>query len=114
MGTTSTAAGLRHWAAGVLPLEAAVELLIGALGGRLLDGPWVRQGAAHAAWLDPEIAAIEGGVLSGGERRVLAIVTSLASSDHPVDLGDAITGLDPHALRLVLQAVSHAGGDPTP
>lgn len=114
MGTPSTAAGLRAWAAGMLPLEAAVELLIGALGGRLLHGPWVRYGDGDYAWFNPDITATEGGVLSGGERRVLSIASSLVSSDHPVDLGDAITGLDPNVMRLVLRALAHAGGHPTP
>lgn len=114
MGTTSRSAGLRAWAAGMLPLEAAVELLIGALGGQLLHGPWVRCGEGDYAWFDPDIAATEVGVLSGGERRVLDIVCSLVSSDHPVDLGDAITGLDPKVLRRVLRALAHAGGHPTP
>lgn len=42
-------------------------------------------------------AVAEGVHLSGGERRVLAIAASLAVSNRPVDLGDAITGLDPDA-----------------
>ncbi|WP_260683265.1 hypothetical protein [Brevibacterium casei] len=39
---------------------------------------------------------------------MLAIAASLASTDHPVDLGGVITGLDPSALRLVLEALAHA------
>lgn len=101
---------LRSWAQGDLALEAAVELLTTALEGRLLVGPWVREDEAGHLWFDADEAAAESGELSGGERRVLAIVTSLASSEHPVDLSDAITGLDPDALDAVLEALALAGG----
>lgn len=104
------AGALREWARGDLALEAAGELLANALSGRLLDGPWIRRSGTGGCWFDPDIAAAEAGVLSGGERRVLAIATSLASSEHPVNLGDAITGLDPHVLDAVLRALGHAGG----
>lgn len=101
---------LRAWARGDLALEAAVELITTALDGRLLTGPWVRPDEADRLWFDADVAAAEAGALSGGERRVLAIATSLASSEHPVDLGNAITGLDPDALDAVLEAFAHAGG----
>jgi len=105
------AKSLRAWARGVLPTEAAVELLISAIGGRLLNGPWVRPEAEpHVRyWFDTELAATESGYLSGGERRVLAIAASLAGGD-PVDLSDAITGIDHEALRRVIAALEHAGG----
>ncbi|WP_129656307.1 hypothetical protein [Rothia halotolerans] len=111
------ARALRAWARGLLPLEAAVELLITALDGRLLDGPWIRKDEQGRVWFDPDVAAAEDGHLSGGERRILAVATSLAGEEHPVDLGDAITGLDHDELRLVLWAAAHAGGlepDPRP
>lgn len=41
----STADQLRRWACGLLRLEAAVDLLITGTGGRLMDGPWIRQDA---------------------------------------------------------------------
>lgn len=97
---------LRAWTGGDLALEAAVELLTTALDGRLLTGPWVRDGL----WFDADTAATESGALSGGERRVLAIATSLTSADHPVGLGNAITGLDPDALDAALEALALAGG----
>lgn len=106
----SIADDLRAWARGLLPLEAAVGLLIDVGNGALLDGPWVRRDRDGRPWFDADVAAVENGYLSGGERRVLAIATSLVGSDHPVDLGDAVTGLDPDALRLVLAALSYAGG----
>ncbi|WP_432789359.1 hypothetical protein QYM46_13610 [Brevibacterium sp. K11IcPPYGO002] len=101
---------LRAWARGDLALEAAVELIATALDGRLLTGPWVRPDEAGRLWFDPAVAEAEQGHLSGGERRVLAIAMSLASSEHPVDLGDAIAGLDPDALDTVLDALALAGG----
>lgn len=111
MSTPDDRAGaLREWARGDLALEAAVELLATVLGGRLLDGPWVRRNGAGGVWFDPDVAAAEAGVLSGGERRVLALAASLASDVHPVDLGDAIAGIDPDVLDAVLRALGHAGG----
>lgn len=110
MTTTDRAAAMRAWAAGDLALEAAVEILIRSLDGRLLDGPWVRLNSSGGIWFDPTVAGREGGYLSGGERRVLAVASSLASSDHPVDLRDAITGIDPEALNVLLDALAHAGG----
>jgi ABC-type glutathione transport system ATPase component len=104
------AAGLRHWADGVPAQLAAVELLVSFGAGRLVDGPWVRPGGFGSFWFDPDVAAEAGGHLSGGERRVLAIASSLASAVHPVDLSDAVTGLDPDALRCVLDALACAGG----
>lgn len=44
---------------------------------------------------------------SGGERRVLVIAASLTRSVHPVDLGDAITGLDTKSAAIVLAALGH-------
>lgn len=101
---------LRTWARGNLALEAAVELLIGALDGRLLDGPWILRDARDHWYFHAKHIESGSGYLSGGERRVLAIAASLADSNRPIDLGDAITGLDPDALRVVLAALTHAGG----
>jgi hypothetical protein len=86
---------LRHWADGVPAQLAAVEMLVSFGVGRLVDGPWVRPGGFGSFWFDPDVAAEAGGHLSGGERRALAIASSLASAVHPVDLSDAVTGLDP-------------------
>jgi hypothetical protein len=101
---------LRAWARGLLPLEAAVELLATACGGRLLAGPWTRQDERGRLWFDVEVAATEKGFLSGGERRVLEIAMSLASADHPVDLSNAVCGIDDDGLDAVLAAITHADG----
>lgn len=108
--TATNTDDLRDWARGLLPLEAAVGLIITACDGRLLCGPWTVSDDRGGLWFDPDIAAAEKGVLSGGERRVLEVAMSLASSDHPVDLADAICGLDPDALDHVLSALAHAAG----
>ncbi|ALG29532.1 hypothetical protein AOZ07_11445 [Glutamicibacter halophytocola] len=102
-------AGLRAWADTSLE-RAAVELLIGFNGSHLMDGPWIRRGAPGLFWFDPDTAADESGHLSGGERRVLAVATSLVSPSRPVDLGDVMTGIDPNAFALVIQAMGQAYG----
>lgn len=106
------ASALRAWARGDIALEAAVELLIRFHGGRLLGGCWIRRDEHNGERWDfqAQHTVSEGGYLSGGERRVLAIASSLASPGHPVDLGEAITGIDPDALRCVLGALTYAGG----
>lgn len=105
------AAAPRDWARGLLPAEADVELIVNAVGGRLHDGPWVRQDDhGRVICLDPDVAAAHSVSLSGGEHRVLAIATSLLNDDHPVDLGDAMTGPDPDAQGHVLTALRRAGG----
>lgn len=101
------AAALRRWAQGSLPAEAAVELLIRAWGGRLLNGSWVRVEPGWA-WIDADRA--DGGYLSGGERRLLDIALSLAARDRAVSLNEVLPGLDHTALRLVLAATAHAAG----
>lgn len=107
------AAGLRRWAKGIYPSEAAAELLIRFNHGRLLTTPCVEQiGDDHG----DEYAAIypegieEAGYLSGGEYRVLLIAVSLVSPTYRVPLTDVLPGLDRDALALVLATVAHASG----
>lgn len=55
-------------------------------------------------------AALDAGTLYGGSAgRVLRIACSLGAGV-PVDLADAVSGLDRTNLALVLAAVSHASG----
>lgn len=107
--TTPLTVGLRRWAEGITCDSAAVELLIAFNGGTLLNGPWIRRSNHGGYWFDAETAAAEG-ALSGGENRVLRVAMSLVSSDHPADLGDVLTGIDPTAFSLIIQAMGRAFG----
>ncbi|NCT89524.1 hypothetical protein GXB85_00945 [Cellulomonas sp. APG4] len=110
---TRTSTRLRQWAAGLLPLEAAVELLLRAFGGRFADPalPWVRVDG-DVTWLDPDALREHAAVLSGGERRLLFVVASLLD-ERPLGVVDVVTGLDRENLHLVLAAFAHAGGSHT-
>jgi hypothetical protein len=116
MTTTSPAvddpahAGLRKWARGMYPSEAAVELLIrtGLAGaGR----PWVDT-TSDVARVDPDALDRHTGVLSGGQRRIAAVALSLMEGTC-VDLGDVMTGVDAVHRYLILVALAYAGGDRT-
>ena len=109
------------WAKGLFSTEAAVELLIG-------HGPWlyredfleiavesgreIADGAVMTAvdW-EAAVAALDVGRLpcSGGEGRVLRIAASIAAGV-PVDLREAVTGLDENNAMLAAAAVLHAAG----
>lgn len=67
-------------------------------------GCFIQRGTATAA-----IAALDAGLLpsSAGEKRMLRLAASLAG-DIPVQLGDAVTGID--ARNVGLLAVLHASG----
>lgn len=111
---TGLHAGLRAWARGIDPLEAATELLIRAGFARPED-PWVRQGTptgnVPGAWIDfAAVSAFVEGV-SSGERRLLLLAASLSGVDDApaVRLGELMT-LGPRQLALVVAAVAHAGG----
>jgi len=121
--TEDLAAGLRVYAAGVCAAMAAVELLIGhrcwLRRGEFVDNFVTVQTAAGAAesgsvavvdWVGA-VAALDAGDLrcSGGEGRVLRIAAGLAAGV-PVDLGEALGGLDASAIRLVAEAVLRANG----
>jgi hypothetical protein len=75
-------------------------------------GQGITSGAVMAA-VDFEAAAraLEAGALpsSGGEGRVLRIAASIAGGV-PVDLGEAVTGLDENNAVLAAAAVLHAAG----
>ncbi len=115
------AEALLRGASGMYTCEASIRLL-------LAHGVWpVRLAAAEFVELSDEdepeepryawvgwcyaVAALEAGTLTGGsDNRVLRIAASLSELGVPVDLADAVTGLDRHNLALVLAAVSHANG----
>lgn len=110
MTTTSddAAAQLRSWAKGMYTTEAGVELLIRS--GRVYAGaPWLHAVNGRVA-VDVDELLASSGVLSGGERRLVDVAASLLSEAHPVDLGDAIAGIDRPGVELVLAALAHASG----
>lgn len=103
---------LRAWAKGDYTYEAATELLIRAFGGRYAaaDRPWIRTDESDGApWIDFEAIPEHIGGASGGERRFLLLVASIAGNE-PVVLSDVVPGLDRNILELVLAAIAHAGG----
>jgi hypothetical protein len=117
------AAALRAHAMGLLCAVAAVELLIGHAvwlhRTRFVDRfVTVRADAGLAgqtvlAWVDWYAAAdaVATGRLpcSAGEGRILLIAASIAGGV-PLDLGDAVSGLDAVNCVLVARAVLAAGG----
>lgn len=107
-----SAAGLRSWAQGVLPVEAATELLLRAFGGRFTRAgfPWVRGTVGGGLWLDWEqMTGRNVDLYSGGEQRLLRVAASLGGGLR-IDLAEAATGLDPAGIDLMLAAVAHAAG----
>jgi hypothetical protein len=112
---------LRAHAAGLSCAVAAVELLV-------VHAVWLRRndfvdrfvgatedlvGGTVLAWVDWRVvaAALEEGGLpcSDTEAQVLRIAASLAEGI-PVDLGEAVTGLDEVTIGLVAAAVVRANG----
>jgi 8-oxo-dGTP diphosphatase len=114
------AAGLRAHARGLYPAEAAAELLID-------HGVWLRRDDLTARFVQHAqspshtdmviidwpavITALDTGDLpcSSGEGRMLRLTASLEHGI-PVDLRDALTGLDARNIDLIRQAVLHANG----
>jgi hypothetical protein len=114
------AAAVRGGAAGLYSLEAACELVI-STGWLHRDdftcfirtGTSLTDGVTELACIDWQ-AAITGretGLLpcSSGENRILRLAASIAGGI-PVDLNDALTGLDQTCIALVVRAVRHANG----
>lgn len=114
------AAAVRAGAAGLYSLEAACELVIGtgwlhrddfarfiSTGTSLTDG--VTE-LAHIDW-QAAITSREAGLLpcSSGENRILRLAASIADGI-PVDLNEALSGLDQARISLVVRAVRHANG----
>ena len=100
---------LRAWARGMYTTEAAAELLIRA-GHARPGAPWLVDAGDGRTGIEPTRLLASTGTMSGGERRLVDVALSLLSNDHPVDLGDAISGLDRHGVDLVLAALAHASG----
>jgi len=103
---------LRAWARGMYPLEAAVELLAAAFGGRFArpGNLWIRAKTEGQPgyWLDTD-EMDDVGYLSGGEQRLIRIAASLAGGA-PVRLSDVLCGNDEAIDRLIIKAVAHTAG----
>ena len=122
MTAITLAMALRACAAGFYPAEAGVGLIIGSgtflhrdnfTGCFIEYGTSISDGTTAMAAIDWDaaITALNAGELpcSGGERRILRLAASLAGGV-PVDLRDAVTGLDDHNIQRLLTAISHAHG----
>ena len=115
------AAALRAHARGLHTSEAAIELLIG-------NASWLHRSDFVHPFVHSATGLIDGTPMasidwataitalnnahlqcSGGEGRILRLAASLANAI-PVDLQDALTGLDNHNTALTLAAVKHATG----
>ena len=59
------------------------------------------------AWIDWDAAIEVAGRFSGGARRLIALAASLAAG-HPVNLADALVGLDAHNTELVARCLIEA------
>ena len=119
MTTDELAAALNTCAASLYPLEAGVALLIAEgtflrrddFTARFIEHGTISRTAMAAIDWDAAIAALRAGELpcSGGERRVLELSSSL-SGGIPVDLRDAVTGLDDRNIQRLVTAILHASG----
>lgn len=101
--------GLRAWAKGLYPSEAAVELLIRT--GFAHEGyPWVFECDGGGMWgIDWSAIPNNIGAKSGSERRLLLLAASIGGTVE-VQVGECLSGLDRTNLALVLAAMAHANG----
>jgi hypothetical protein len=120
--TPDLPAALRACASGFYPAEASTELVISHgsflarsdFTGRFIEiGTSITDGITTMASIDwpAAITALDTGNLpcSGGEQRMLRLAASLADGI-PVDLRNALTGIDDHNINLVITAVLYASG----
>ena len=114
------AGAVRAGAAGLCSLEAACNLVIGSGWLRRDDftrfvstGTSLTDGVTELACIDWQsaISDREAGLLpcGSGENRILRLAASIAAGI-PVDLNDALCGLDQASITLVVRAVRHANG----
>jgi len=110
---------VRAGAAGLYSLEAACDLVISS--GWLHRDDFTRfvstvtsissvTELAHIDW-QSVISSRDAGLLpcGSGENRILRLAASIAAGI-PVDLNDALSGLDQSSITLVVRAVRHANG----
>jgi len=114
------AGAVRAGAAGLYSLEAACELVIGS--GWLHRDDFdsfvstvtsITDGGTELAHIDWQavISSRDAGLLpcGSGENRILRLAASIAAGI-PVDLNDALCGLDQASISLIVRAVRHANG----
>jgi hypothetical protein len=119
-GEPALADQLRAWARGICPEQAGVELLIGHdvfldradFTSRFISTFGDGTGQAVIDWPAATAALDDDLPCSGGENRMLRLPASLAGGI-PVNLRDALTGLDDRNIQLVIKAVLHASGHRT-
>jgi len=111
---------VRAGAAGLYSLEAACDLVIGAGWLHRDDftrfigtGTSITDGITELAHIDWQavISSRDAGLLpcGSGENRILRLAASIAAGI-PVDLNDALSGLDEASISLIVRAVRHANG----
>jgi hypothetical protein len=111
---------VRAGAAGLYSLEAACDLVTGAgwlhrddFTRFISTGTSLTGGVTELACINWQsvISSRDAGLLpcSSGENRILRLAASIAAGI-PVDLNDALSGLDQASITLVIRAVRHANG----
>ena len=111
---------VRAGAGGLYSLEAACDLVIGTgwlhrddFACFISTGTSLTNGVTELAHIDWQsaITSRDAGLLpcSSGENRILRLAASIAAGI-PVDLNDALSGLDQARIALVVRAVRHANG----
>lgn len=114
------ASAVRVGAAGLYALEAACDLVINAgwlqrddFSCFVSTGTSLTNGVTELAHIDWQsvISSRDAGLLpcGSGENRILRLAASIAAGI-PVDLNDALSGLDRSSIALVVRAVRHANG----
>ena len=114
------AGAVRAGAAGLYSLEAACDLVIGTgwlhrddFSSFVTTVTSITDGVTELAHIDWQsvISSRDAGHLPCGsaENRTLRMAASIAAGI-PVDLNDALSGLDPASISLVVRAVRHANG----
>lgn len=115
------ASAVRAGAAGLYSLEAACDLIIGTgwlhrddFSSFVSTVTSITDGVTELAHIDWQalIDSRDAGLLPCGsaENRLLRLAASIAAGI-PVDLNDALCGLDHSSIALVVRAVRHANGD---
>ena len=108
---TTIAQRIRNSLEGTYPSEAAAIVITEGINHTLLD----KISAAidddptrDRAWIDWDHAIELSDPFSSGERRLITLAASLASSTHQLNASDTFTGLDDTNAAIVLDAIAHS------